>query len=154
MLEEAVEAILESYQSYQESYQQLNTLSTFFSTSLIKIMKDRNSLTVNTRVPFGIHTKMILEGKLKLLDTLITKLDTFSNEYIQLRYYEQQKRDFVIHYFKLGSISTYKRIRHRVLHKSLDWFRHQEELEMFFPELFQLCLQEKETEAVIPSAEE
>ena len=154
MLEEAVEAILESYQSYQESYQQLNTLSTFFSTSLIKIMKDRNSLTVNTRVPFGIHTKMILEGKLKLLDTLITKLDTFSNEYIQLRYYEQQKRDFVIHYFKLGSISTYKRIRHRVLHKSLDWLRHQEELEMFFPELFQLCLQEKETEAVIPSAEE
>lgn len=154
MLEEAVEAILESYQSYQESYQQLNTLSTFFSTSLIKIMKDRNSLTVNTRVPFGIHTKMILEGKLKLLDTLITKLDTFSNEYIQLRYYEQQKRDFVIHYFKLGSISTYKRIRHRVLCKSLDWLRRQEELEMFFPELFQLCLQEKGTEAVIPFAEE
>ena len=117
-------------------------------------MKDRNSLTVNTRVPFGIHTKMILEGKLKLLDTLITKLDTFSNEYIQLRYYEQQKRDFVIHYFKLGSVSTYKRIRHRVLHKSLDWLRHQEELEMFFPELFQLCLQDKETESVILSAEE
>lgn len=154
MLEEAVEGILENYQIYRESYQQLSTLSTFFSTSLIKIMRNRNCLTVNTRVPFGIHTKFILEGKLKLLDTLITKLDKFSNEYIQLRYFEQQKRDFVIQYFKLGSVSTYKRIRHRVLHKSLDWLRKQEELEVFFPELSQLLLQEKERTPVIPSEEE
>lgn len=150
-MELAVEKILESYLSYKESYNQLSTLSTFFSTSIIKIMKDRNSLTVNTRVPFGIHTKFILEGKLKLLDTLVTCLDKFSNEYIQLRYYEQQTREFIIQYFQLGSLSTYKRIRHRVLKKSMEWLQHQEELEIFFPELFQLFLRQQPDSLVIPS---
>ena len=153
-MEHTVEKILESYLSFKESYNQLSTLSTFFSTSIIKIMKDRNCLTVNTRVPFGIHTKFLLEGKITMLDTLVKSLDKFSNEYIQLRYFEQQTREFVIHYFKLGSVSTYKRIRHRVLRKSMDWFEKQDELEVFFPEMYQLFHQQTQASQIIPSEEE
>ena len=152
-VEQTVEKILESYLSYKESYNQLSTLSTFFSTSIIKIMKDRNSLTVNTRVPFGIHTKFLLEGKITMLDKLVKSLDKFSNEYIQLRYYEQQSRDFIIHYFKLGSVSTYKRIRHRVLKKSIDWLENQDELEVFFPEVYQLLHRQIQNSLIIPSEE-
>ena len=154
LVEQTVEKILESYLSYKESYNQLRTLSTFFSSSIIKIMKDRNSLIVNTRVPFGIHTKFLLEGKITMLDTLVKSLDKFSNEYIELRYYEQQTREFVIHYFKLGSVSTYKRIRHRVLRKCMDWFENQDELEVFFPEMYQLFHQQTQNSQVIPSEEE
>lgn len=148
-LESAIETILESYLSYKESYNQLCRLSTFFSTSIIKIMRDRNSLTVNTRVPFGIHTKFLLEGKIMMLDKLVQNLDKFSNEYIRLRYFEQQTREFIIQYFQLGSLSTYKRIRHRVLKKSTEWFHAQDELEVFFPELFQLFLQKQQEEVIL-----
>ncbi|MCE5223913.1 hypothetical protein LLG10_07005 [bacterium] len=153
-MEQAVEKILESYLSYKESYNQLRTLSTFFSTSIIKIMRDRNCLTVNTRVPFGIHTKFLLEGKIAMLDNLVISLDKFSSEYIQLRYYEQQSREFIIQYFKLGSVSTYKRMRHRVLAKCMDWLEKQYELEVFFPEIYQLFHQQTQYAQVIPSEEE
>ena len=153
-MEQAIEKVLESYLGYKESYNQLSTLSTFFSTSIIRIIRDRNCLTVNTRVPFGIHTKFLLEGKIAMLDKLVKSLDNFSNEYVQLRYYEQQSREFTICYFKLGSVSTYKRIRHRILGKCMDWFEKQDELEVFFPEMYQLFHQQTQKSQVIPSEEE
>lgn len=153
-MEKTVEKILESYLSYKESYHQLSALTTFFSTSIIKIVRDRNCLTLNTRVPFGIHTKFLLEGKIALLEALLKHLDKFSAEYIRIRYYEQQTREFVIQYFQLGSVSTYKRIRHRILRKSLDWFEKQEGLDVFFPELFQLFQHQKTQPDPTPSEEE
>lgn len=89
-----------------------------------------------------------------MLDNLVISLDKFSSEYIQLRYYEQQSREFIIQYFKLGSVSTYKRMRHRVLAKCMDWLEKQYELEVFFPEIYQLFHQQTQYAQVIPSEEE
>ena len=69
------------------------------------------------------------------MDHLLEALDPFSSDFVKVRYYELQSRDFVIRYLKIGSISTYKRIRHRVLKKCLQTFSQLESLDVFFPEL-------------------
>jgi hypothetical protein len=134
-LEAVLERLLESYSFYKDSYQSLATMKTMQSTSVIKIIRDRNKPIHHSFLPFGILSRETLKGKIKIMDHLLGVLDPFSSDFIKTRYYELQSREFVIQYLKIGSVSTYKRIRHRVLKKCFEAFRRIDSLDAYFPEL-------------------
>jgi hypothetical protein len=134
-LETVLERLLESYSLFKETYATLSSMKTVQSTSVIKIVRDRNKPIHHTFMPFGILSRETLEGKIKIFDHLLGVLDSFSSDFIKIRYFDMQSRDFTIHYLKIGSVSTYKRIRHRVLRKCFEALQKMEVLDAYFPEL-------------------
>jgi hypothetical protein len=134
-LEAVLEGLLECYSLYLETHQSLSTIKTIQSTSVIKIVRDRNKPIHRDFLPFGVLSREILEGKINVLDHLIRLLDPFSSDFVRIRYYEMQSREFVISYLKIGSVSTYKRYRHRVLAKCFPILQKIESLDIYFPEL-------------------
>jgi len=137
-LESVLEDLLSCYTFFKESHASMMTVRTFFSTSVIKIIRDRNKPIHHTYLPFGINSREILTGKIQIMDYLLetlTKLDHFSADFVRVRYYELQSREFTIQYLKIGSVSTYKRLRHRVLKNCFTVLQTIESLDAFFPEL-------------------
>lgn len=134
-LETVLESLLERYSLYKDTYSTLSKIKTIQSTSVIKIVRDRNKPIHQDFLPFGILSREILAGKIQILDHLLGALDPFSADFIRIRYYEMQSRDFVIRYLKIGSVSTYKRYRHRVLKRCFEALAKLESLDLYYPEL-------------------
>lgn len=134
-LEKVLEELLENYSFFKDNLKSLLKIKTMNSTSVITIVRDRNKPIHQSYIPFGIQSREILKGKIQIMDHLLEALDPFSSDFVKIRYYEMQSRDFVIRYLKIGSISTYKRIRHRVLKKCLQTMAQLESLDVYFPEL-------------------
>lgn len=134
-LEAVLERLLESYSFFKETYTNLASMKTVQSTSVIQIVRDRNKPIHHSFIPFGVLTRETLEGKIKIFDHLLGILDSFSSDFIKIRYFDMQSRDFTIRCLKIGSVSTYKRIRHRVLRKCFEALRNIEALDAYFPEL-------------------
>lgn len=134
-LEKILEELLDCYSFFKDNLASLSKIKAFYTTSVIKIVKDRNKPFHQSYIPFGIQSREILKGKIQILDHLLEVLDPFSSDFVKVRYYEMQSRDFVIKYLKIGSVSTYKRIRHRVLKKCFEVLQKIESLDHYFPEL-------------------
>lgn len=134
-LETVLERLLEAYSFYKESYASLATIKTVQTTSVITIVRDRNKPIHHSFLTSGVLNRETLAGRITILEHLLGALDPFSSDFVKTRYFDLQSRDFVIRYLKIGSVSTYKRIRHRVLKKCLDVFRRIEALDVYFPEL-------------------
>ena len=94
-LESVLEELLNSYTLFKESYASLASIRTFFSTSVIKIIRDRNKPIHHTYMPFGIHSREILRGKIQIMDRLLKKLDPYSADFVQTRYYEIDRKSVV-----------------------------------------------------------
>jgi hypothetical protein len=134
-LETVLERLLESYQYFKDTFASLATMKTIQSTSVIKIVRDRNKPVHHSFMPMGILNRETLEGRIKIMEHLLGVLDSFSADFVKTRYYEMQSRDFTIRYLKIGSVSTYKRIRHRVLRNCFQALQQIEILDAYFPEL-------------------
>jgi hypothetical protein len=134
-LETVLERLLDNYSFFKDTFASLATMKTIQTTSVIKIVRDRNKPIHHSFMPFGILNRETLEGRIKILDHLLGMLDSFSSDFVKTRYYEMQSRDFTIRYLKIGSVSTYKRIRHRVLRKCFEEMQKIDSLDVYFPEL-------------------
>ena len=114
--EKIIEKILSSYSIFEEVYQGLSNLKAFNSTCIIKIKRIKE--TFNKHFPFakmGFLERDLMKGRIDCLNEMLKQLSDFDRDFVLMRYFENKSREFVIKALKIGSVSTYKRIRHEVL---------------------------------------
>jgi hypothetical protein len=116
-LEEILEGLLRQYSNFREQYDKLSTLQAFRSGCIIVILPSKDDCIKRSYIPFGILQKNMMKGRIETMERSLAKLKAFDRDFISLRYFELQSRDFVMQYLKIPSISTYKRVRHRTLLK-------------------------------------
>ena len=116
-MEEILEGLLRQYSNFREQYDKLSTLQSFRSSCIIVVLPAKDDFIKRSYFPFGILQKNMMRGRIETMERSLAKLKAFDRDFISLRYFELQSRDFVMQYLKIPSISTYKRVRHRTLLK-------------------------------------
>ncbi len=116
-MENHFELLLRRYSFFKEQYEKLSSLQSFRSTCVITIFPVKDDVKNTIPFPFGILEKNMIRGRLKLMNDALCKLSANERDFIMLRYFELQSRDFVMRYLRISSLSTYKRWRKNILYK-------------------------------------
>ncbi len=116
-MENHFETLLRQYSFFKEQYEKLSCLQSFRSTCIITIFPVKDDVKKSIPFPFGILEKNMIKGRLKLMNDALYKLSANERDFIMLRYFELQSRDFVMRYLRISSISTYKRWKRNILNK-------------------------------------
>ncbi len=114
-MESLLEHFVRQYSYYRERYDKLSMLKSFNSSCIITILPGKDDGKKSVYFPFGILQRNMLKGRIELMEKSLSMLSLAEREFITLRYFEFQSRDFVMRYLGISSVSTYKRIRRRVL---------------------------------------
>ncbi len=130
--EPILENLLRQYLVFKDEYDQLAYLQAFYSSCIIKIFPGKEDYRKSFFFPFGILHKNILKGRLELMKHTLSHLQGLEKDFILLRYFELQSRDFVMQYLRISSISTYKRLRRRSLRIFLHYFVHDKDFDIYF----------------------
>lgn len=116
-MEEILEGLLRQYSTFREQYNKLSTLQSFRSGCIITILPAKDDCIKRSYIPFGILQKNIMKGRIETMERALARLKPSDRNFISLRYFELQSRDFVMQFLQIPSVSTYKRVRHRTLLK-------------------------------------
>ena len=116
-MEEILEGLLRQYNTFREQFNKLSTLQSFRSSCIITILPAKDDCFKRSYIPFGILEKNVMRGRTETMERSLEKLKSRDRNFISLRYFELQSREFVMQFLEIPSITTYKRIRHNTLLK-------------------------------------